>query len=326
MLSPSEKMNVEDFKFIREMAGCYYDDVYNGTKGKYDGNLRHLDIANVKFIGDGNIEVFDSKFYRETASYKASGVGRFMFAYLENLQTISLPNDLTSIDFSAFYGCKNLADISLPEGMTSINQFAFNGCSSLTSIILPKSLTYIGGSAFAGCSSLVSISIPVGITKIEAAVFDSCTSLVSVSLPEDLTYIDGYAFSKCSHLASISLPKGLTYIENDAFYGCSALTSIYTYMPTPIEIKRFTFDAETKTNATLYVPQGSLQDYHYAEYWSDFLNIVEFNSTGMQTFQLEKNVKETARYSANGQLLHAPTKGVNLIRYNDGSIRKVIVR
>lgn len=41
------ELNVEDIKFIRQMAGCYYD-----TGGsKYPGKLQHLDLGGAKFVG-----------------------------------------------------------------------------------------------------------------------------------------------------------------------------------------------------------------------------------------------------------------------------------
>lgn len=38
------------------------------------------------------------------------------------------------------------------------------------------------------------------------------------------------------------------------------------------------------------------------------------------------NLKEVARYSISGRRLNGPTKGVNLVKYSDGSLKKVIVK
>ena len=51
----------------------------------------------------------------------------------------------------------DILSVSLPEGLTSIEWSAFNGCSSLTSIILPNSVTSIRDGAFQNCSSLTDI-------------------------------------------------------------------------------------------------------------------------------------------------------------------------
>lgn len=39
-----------------------------------------------------------------------------------------------------------------------------------------------------------------------------------------------------------------------------------------------------------------------------------------------ENVKETARYTADGRRISVPRKGVNIVKYNDGTARKIIVR
>ncbi|MBD9272352.1 MAG: thioredoxin family protein, partial [Prevotella sp.] len=38
------------------------------------------------------------------------------------------------------------------------------------------------------------------------------------------------------------------------------------------------------------------------------------------------DVKEISRYSLNGQRVTSPTKGVNIVVYSDGSIKKVAVQ
>jgi hypothetical protein len=38
------------------------------------------------------------------------------------------------------------------------------------------------------------------------------------------------------------------------------------------------------------------------------------------------DVKEVARYNLNGQRVDAPTKGINIVKYSDGSSRKVLVK
>ena len=49
-------------------------------------------------------------------------------------------------------------------------------------------------------------------------------------------------------------------------------------------------------------------------------------STGIGQISNNNDVKEVSRYSVNGQCLTAPTKGLNIVKYSDGSVRKEMVK
>lgn len=49
-------------------------------------------------------------------------------------------------------------------------------------------------------------------------------------------------------------------------------------------------------------------------------------ATDINKTTVSSEVQEVARYSLNGQRLTAPTKGVNIVKYSDGSVRKEIVK
>ena len=150
--------------------------------------------------------------------------------------TITIPNSVTSIGSSAFYGCSGLTSITIPNSVTSIGSSAFSGCGSLTSITIPNSVTSIGDAAFSYCRGLTSITV-----ESENSIFDSrdnCNAIIETSsntliagcktttIPNSVTSIGNYAFSGCSGLTSITIPNSVTSIGSSAFQGCSGLTSI----------------------------------------------------------------------------------------------------
>ena len=76
----------------------------------------------------------------------------------------------------------------------------------------------------------------------------------------------------------------------------------------------------------LYVPKGMAAEYKNSCNWSYFKNIVEFDATGIDKVTISADAKEMSRYSVNGQRLSAPTKGLNIVKYSEGSVKKVAVQ
>ena len=184
----------------------------------------------------------------------------------------------------------------------------------------------IGDRAFLGCSVLTSLTLPAGITKIGSYAFRGCSGLTSLTLPAGITSIGSYAFLRCSGLTSLTLPAGITKIGAGTFSGCSGLTSIYVYAEKVPKIGRNVFWGVDTKKCTLYVPMGTYDDYWLSGFGDYFENIVEFEATGIDKTTISTDVEEVARYSVNGQRLSAPTKGLNIVKYSDGSVKKVAVR
>ena len=206
-----------------------------------------------------------------------------------------------------------------------IGEKAFTDCSRLTSLTLPVGITSIGYDAFAYCSGLTSLTLPAGITSIGEYAFSGCSGLTSLNLPAGITSIDKYAFSGCSRLTSLTLPAGITSIGEFAFSYCSGLTSIYVYAEKVPRIGRYAFEGCASRKCTLYVPKGTYDNYRLSEF-GYFENIVEFDATGIDKTTTSTDVEEVSRYSADGQRLAVPVKGLNIVKYSDGSARKVVVK
>ena len=184
----------------------------------------------------------------------------------------------------------------------------------------------IGSYAFDGCSGLTNLTLPAGITEIGDYAFQHCSGLTSLTLPAGITRIDDYAFSGCSGLTSLNLPAGITSIGDEAFQNCSGLTSIYVYAEKVPKIGSNVFGEVDAKKCTLYVPMGTYDDYWLSGFGDYFENIVEFEATGIDKTTTSTDVEEVARYSVNGQRLSAPTKGLNIVKYSDGSVKKVAVQ
>lgn len=255
-------------------------------------------------------------------------MGDFVFFYCEKLSNVNLPSDITTISTGAFGGCSSLQNINLPSGVTTIGDNAFSDCSNLTNVTLPSALASIGDYAFSGCSNLTNVILPSAFTAIGNVAFSGCSNLANVTLSSNITSIGTYAFQNCINLKNLTISKDVTSIKDIAFnnsYDDLELESVYVAWENPIEAGSF-FDRINISNCTLYVPQGTKEAYANADVWKDFRNIIEYDATGIDKVTNRSDVKEISRYSLNGQRVTSPTKGVNIVVYSDGSIKKVAVQ
>ena len=94
-----------------------------------------------------------------------NGIGTFdsystkciIFEYQYTLESIMIPDGVTSIKDRAFDNCNSLTSIEIPNSVTNIGQFAFRRCTGLTSVIIPNSVTNIDDHAFNYCYNLKTV-------------------------------------------------------------------------------------------------------------------------------------------------------------------------
>ena len=101
---------------------------------------------------DGKLECLSPDFIYEDDILFNKDKSRIISFRNQNIKSYVIPNSVTSIGDSAFWGCRSLSDIVIPSSVTSIGDCAFWDCSSLSDIIIPSSVTSIGDSAFEDCN------------------------------------------------------------------------------------------------------------------------------------------------------------------------------
>ena len=143
-----------------------------------------------------------------------------------SLTSITIPNNVITIDKNAFYNCSSLTDITIPSSVTSIGESAFNYCKNLVNITIPERTISIGTDAFSNCEKLTTVNYNATNCNSTGGFFNKCSSLVNINIGENVKTIPNYAFYKCSTVANITIPNGVTSIGNSAFYGCTGMTSI----------------------------------------------------------------------------------------------------
>lgn len=76
--------------------------------------------------------------------------------------------------------------------------------------------------------------------------------------------------------------------------------------------------------ATLYVPEASLETYKTTSPWSGFGTILPISSTGINNNNTVKPVTVDAVYDLDGKRSNGTSRGLNIIRMSDGTTRKVM--
>lgn len=265
------------------------------------------------------------------------------------LKEFTLPKQVNEITDEMFFNC-SLQHIYLHDGLKSIGNYAF-AISALKEINIPNSVAYIGDNCFQGCGGLEeAVILSDQITEIPKEAFADCNALNIIKLPANLERIGERAFIGTWRLGTkegLTIPSKVREIGAEAFYKSlfdavdivlpASLTNIYSafegsgarvihcYMPEPLPLNGFSFGGGgSLSNCKLYVPKGCANKYRNAEVWRDF-DIEEMEVTGIASVTNDSTVTEVSRYDVNGQQLSVPTKGLNIVRYSDGTVKKIMV-
>ena len=185
---------------------------------------------------------------------------------------------VTRIGNFAFIDCKELDTVIIPEGVTSIGNTAF-GNSSVKSIVIPKNVKSIERFAFSHCKNLEFIVIPDGVKRLEDGTFAGCINLVSVTIPNSVNYIGNVVFFQCVKLEFIIIPKGIA--KSGTFGSCSVFLQNESLKRIKISWKNppkviAVFNELNISQCTLLVPKGSKLKYMNAEVWKEFGIIEEY--------------------------------------------------
>lgn len=257
-----------------------------------------------------------------------TGVGADVFFtdYGIDVQSVSLPNTLTSIGSNAFRNIKakkfkisaNLSSIGAnafygsnvnsfdlsDTKVEAIGNYAFANCKNLTSINLPKVLKTIGDGAFYS-SSLKSVDVPQSVASIGKAAFTDCLSLwkVKINNPQTNIYFEG----KNSANNAIGFDSKGNRITLKS--GSRAQAESFVVIDAPVESKGF--DYAEKTSLIIMGDDNNADvsgyvDYTYRTKWHYFADTktlyVEHGYDMKDAYVLHPNNKGTF-YTTDGRNL-----------------------
>ncbi len=199
---------LDDFEEIPEEK--YYDSIDGNYSCKivgeeativaYKGNEVNLTIPeyidNYRVVGISGIEVPEN-------DYKIYGA----FEDNETLETVEIPQTVTTIDDYAFFNCSSLNAVYGTENVISVGTYAFGYCTSLNHFVFGDCLGEIHDYAFEGCN-FSEVEIPRNLLYIG-------TEAVGYNENGE---IDADCTVKCHYLkGDKTLTKGSHYIDSNDF-------------------------------------------------------------------------------------------------------------
>ena len=140
---------------------------------------------------------------------------------------ITLPEGLTSIEYSAFSDCTNLTELNIPKGVTELSKYMFWD-SALKALSFSEDSPYISENGivyskdktellFAMGDINGKLVIPEGVKSIGRSAFEQIETISEVEFPKSLEIIGDSAFWGCSGIRSIIIPENVTSIGDLAF-------------------------------------------------------------------------------------------------------------
>ena len=213
---------------------------------------------------------------------------------------VTIPNTVTTIDFSAFYQCSGLVGVTIPKSVKTIGNNAFYRCNHLTRVDIEDLMAWcdIDFLYVLGCESnplkyahrlylngneITRLILPEGLERIKEDAFYG-GGFSSVEIPHSVTIIDNWCFSNCTSLTSVKIPSSVVEIKSQVFQYCSNLTKLICEATTPQRVTSATFNNNNSDylydQVTLFVPYQSLDAYSSNIIWGRFSRIVPFVGAG----------------------------------------------
>ena len=110
----------------------------------------------------------------------------------------------------------------------------------------------------------------------------------------------------------MTIGSGVQFIGIEAFGKCPNLLDVYCYAENVPYTESDAFEESPITNATLHVPDASIESYKASAPWSSFGKIVAFTEyeTGIDELKGENGKRNSAVYDLSGRRVQKAQKGI----------------
>ena len=122
----------------------------------------------------------------------------------------------------------------------------------------------------------------------------------------------------------VTIPNSVTSLGDYCFWDCSSLTSIYMFPSTPPSTGSNIFE-DTPLETVYVVDEDAKTAYQVQEPWNQYAIVVM--PTGIEELETDKTTPTIAGYyDLSGRPINGKQRGAVILRYSDGSSRKVMVK
>jgi len=279
-----------------------------------------------------------------------TSIGFAAFYGCSGLTSVTIGNGVISIGNSAFRDCSGLTSITIPNSVTSIGSDAFNGC-KLRNVLSKCTTPPSGSSAFSKQTYYhTTLYIPIG--SWDAYAYDdswylfhnireTATEEEQLSMQHAYTMMDAEAFTysvydpvnnRISTISSIGIDENN---PNHSWQVIEEGGNRYLYN---MGAKKF---VETPANGTFTLTdtptsinmgngdKGIILGAQTAKQWAlvsnEHMNVEDAIIDGIRE-HIDSNDSKDTWFTIDGLKLDKPQKGINIIRYADGTTRKVLVK
>lgn len=239
--------NIEKYKTTQDTY-VHTDYVYTRDIYVNSQDAQATNFSNAKMLNaEKNISTI-SRWY--AGASVTSDANKNAYLLPQNLKYIKVTNDTEFID-RAFFELNNVETIILPKNMTSIDVFSLMAhCISLTHVEFPTKCGKIGTYCLSQCISLRTVRLPSTLVEVPKGMFSRSTALETVELPASIITIQTNAFQNCSALKNLktytfdsqtgefvgyatgsenggfNIPQSVKTIQVNAFIACTSLKEI----------------------------------------------------------------------------------------------------